>query len=261
MPKLQTVAFLLLSATQLSAESVLWTANGTLGSGSGVLSRTDLPPGSPLELRLTYNDQAIPQFRSGFIDQSIIDYRTEIELRIVITSGIYTWEGFVDSAEFTGPTTFLTTVSPPSERPFLDRLEVNLDSTDNGTFPSFPFRLGNSDAAFQLDLLGQSQSFLGSGISPNDYDLTQIATFTGAIVTGAGNTLPFTIDPSSMVVIFEADEVIAPIAPILTLTTTADSATLSWLSDFRFRYQIESTTDLSSNSWASVEPPLSLIHI
>jgi len=232
MPQLQTLALFVLSAIQLQAETVLWTASGTLGTGTGLFQRQDLPPGAPLQIRVTYDDQAVQQVRSQIFGQTTSDYRTNIQLNITITSGDHTWEGFVDSADSPPlPTTFLTITSTPSPNlNFIDQIQIDLSSEDNGTFPSFPFRLGDSTASFELDLIGNNNTFLDFGISPDDFNLSELGAFTGCIATGVGNALPFTLDPASLVVIFEADESIDPFSPPLSLTTTG-----SWNSiDNRF---------------------------
>jgi len=182
MSKLQTLAFAVLTTASLPAEVVLWTANGTLGSGTGLFSRDDLLPDDPITIRVTYNDQATPDIRGQAVGRTEIDYRTDINLTVTISTDDYTWQGFVESASGLSPTTFVTVTN---------------------TFPLI-----------------------------ESVDITVL---------------------SSLNIIFEADEVVAPIAPVLSLATTSTSAFLSWQSDFRFRYQVESTPSLASPVWTPIE--------
>ena len=248
MPKF--LALILSLTTAAQAEIVLWTTTGALTSGTGVFERADLPPGDPVTIRVTYDDQATQQIRGEALGQIQSDYRTDINLRITITSGENTWEGFVESGDSTGPTTFFTVIAPFQTS---ERADFTIDSIDNGSFPSFPFRLGQSAASIFLDFNGANNAFLGSGISATDIHPEELSSATGTISNGVGNRLSFTIDPTSLEVILEADEIVPPIAPVLSLATTPTTALLSWQSDFRFRYQVESTADLSAPVWDIVE--------
>lgn len=236
--------------TSIQAETVLWKATGNLTTGTGVFLRQDLSPDDPVTIRITYDDQAIPQLRGSALGQLDSDYRTSINLRVILTSGSYTWEGFVESAATTIPTTFLTITNTFQS---LERVQLDISSADNGTFPNFPFRLGESDSSLFLNFRANSRDFLGSGISAGDIHPAELSSATGKISTGVGNNLTFTIEPTSLEVLFEADETITPIAPVLTTSTNSENFILTWQSDFRFRYRVESTSDLSSDTWDEVE--------
>ena len=252
MSKFQALAFFGLLSLSARAETVLWKATGTITEGTGVFFRNDLPPDAPLTIRVTYDDQAIPQNRVNLVFPGRFedDYRTGIDLRVIVTAGSYLWEGFVNSAAATGPTTFHTfTYSYPSA----EAIKLTIDSSDGGTFPSFPFRLGDGFASLKFDLGGSDNTFLDSGIAPLAINLSALSTGTGIISTGVGNDLDFSIDPTSVEILFEADEVIPPTAPIVSASHTSESISLTWQSDFRYRYRVETTDDLSSQAWTEIE--------
>ena len=251
MSKLQTLVSFLLFPLSALAETVLWKATGTLTDGTGVFFRDDLPPDAPVSLRITYRDDAILDPVAVTFGRNDSDYFQDIHLEIEIEIGDYTWKGLVETADKGFPYTFFPKLNDPSPTP--EDLEMRLDSEDQANFSSFPFRLGDSSASIFLDFLGTNSSFLGSGISPNAIDTALLSTATGTISTGVGNDLTFSIDPSSLEILFESDEPVAPIAPVVSASVTSDTVTLSWQSDFRFRYRVESTSDLSSETWDEIE--------
>ena len=246
---LPLITALFLTATAQS-EVVLWKATGALTTGTGVFQRQDLSPDDPVTLRITYDDQATQQVLATVFGRVESAYRTEVSLKVIITAGTYTWEGFVDSATTTDPTTFHTfTFSYASP----EKVKFTVSSTDNATFPTFPYRLAESTSSIFLDFQGTNNTFLDSGISELDIHSEALSSATGKISTGVGNDLSFTIDPASLEVLKEANEVVPPSAPEPSIEAASDSISLSWQSDFRFRYRVESTNDLSAATWDAVE--------
>ena len=250
MPKLLHLAAGLAICTSLHAETVLWKSSGNLTTGTGVFFREDLSPNDPVAIRITYDDQAIQQLRAEALGQVESDYRTNIDLEATITIGSYTWKGIVESATTATPTTFITITKL---FPGAEIVTLTISSVDNGTFSDFPFRLGESTSAITLDFRGANNSFLDSGISADDIHPEELSSATGKITTGVGNDLSFTIDPTSLEVLFEADETIPPVAPVLSASSTTDNFILKWQSDFRFQYRVEATSDLASETWEVVE--------
>lgn len=250
MSKFQALAFLI-SASLAQGETVLWTATGALTGTTGVFLRDDLPSDTPVTIRITYDDQAIPQNRSSFpsLGASENDYRTNLNLSIVITAGSYQWEGFVGSGSTSTPTTFNVRTSNFSA----ETIEINIDSDDSGEFTQFPFRLAESDASIELDLRGANSNFLGFGISPSAIDPTILQTASLQISTGIGNALNASLDPSSFTILFESEEPVEPITPIPSIIINSENLSLFWHSDIRFRYQVEATSDLAATDWTVLE--------
>jgi len=249
--KLQAVGFLALSLAA-PGEIVVWKASGSLDEGNGVLLREDLPAGTPLTIRVTYDDAAIPQNRVNlpFPGRFEDDFRTNIKLGIILTVGNFEWQGFVESASPDAPTTFHTFTF---KYPGAEVIDLTIDTSDNGTFPKFPFRIAEEPARFELSLRGTNNTFLGSGISPSGIELSALSTANGLISNGDGNELSFTLEPSSFEIFLEKDEVLPPVAPMVSSSVSEDSISLSWLSDIRFRYRIEGTSDLSAAQWTELE--------
>ena len=79
-----------------SGEMVLWTASGSVNSTTGSFNAPSLAPDTPVSIRMTYDDRAIPDkpFNESFGRVSS-DYRTDINLTIRITIGESQWEGNV----------------------------------------------------------------------------------------------------------------------------------------------------------------------
>lgn len=247
------LALILCLASGVKAETVLWKANGSLTTGTGLFQRQDLSPDDPVVIRMTYRDDAIQEVTSGlsFGGRIDSDYWQNIDLKITISVGSYTWEGAVVTANRGSPFTFFTRDKVETATP--ESVEVKISTTDQGSFSSFPFRLGQSSASFFLNFLGANSALLGSGISADQIHPEHLSTANGRISTGLGNDLSFTIDPTSLEVLFEADEVTPPIAPPASIFTTSETVILSWQSDSRFRYRVESTPDLFSDLWTEIE--------
>ena len=251
MSKLQTLVFLVILTSPLHAETVLWKATGSLTSGTGVFLRNDLSSDDPVTIRMTYDDGATQDITTNTFGRVDSDYWENIDLQITISTGTYTWEGTVGTADMDSPYTFFTQVKDPF--PTAESLQAKLSTTDQGEFSSFPFRLAESTSSFFLDFRGTNSSLLGSGIRADDIHPEHLATAIGKISTGVGNDLSFSIEPSSLEILFEKDDVILPPAPEPSIAATSGSATLTWQSDFRFRYRVESTANLSAVSWTILE--------
>ena len=251
MSKLQALGFLSLSLTA-SGEIVVWKASGILEERIGIFLQEDLPTDASVTIRVTYDDTAAPQnlvnlpFPGRFED----DFRTDINLKVTLTIGSFEWEGLVESATTDTPTTFQTFTF---NYPGAERIELTIDTADNGSFSKFPFRISAEPASFALSLRGTNNNFLDSGISPSAINLSALSTAAGMISNGIGNELSFTLEPSSFEVFFEKDETLPPIAPMVSGSVSSDSISLTWLSDIRFRYRIEGTSDLSSDQWTEME--------
>ena len=251
MSKLQAVGFLALSVAA-PGEIVVWKASGSLDEGNGVLLREDLAANTQLKIRVTYDDAAIPQNRVNlpFPGRFEDDFRTNIKLGIILTVGNFEWQGFVESASPDAPTTFHTFTF---KYPGAEVIDLTIDTSDNGTFPKFPFRIAEEPARFELSLRGTNNTFLGSGIAPLAIDPSALSSATGIVSNGTGNNLGFTLEPSAFEILFEKDELLPPIAPMVSSVISNNSISLTWLSDIRFRYRIEGTSDLSASGWTTVE--------
>lgn len=251
MSQLQNLVFFSLLTTALQADTVLWKADGTLSSGTGVFLRNDLSPDDPVTIRMTYDDGATQDITTNTFGRIDSDYWQNIDLKITISTGDYTWEGTVETANMGIPYTFFTRVKDPFPTP--ESLEVKLSSVDQGEFSSFPFRLADSTSSFFLDLRGANSSLLDSGIRTDDIHPEHLTSATGKISTGVGNDLSFSINPDSLEVINESEEIIPPVEPKPSIAVTPENVSLTWPSDFRYLYRVESTTDLSSDLWTSLE--------
>ncbi|MDB4438347.1 hypothetical protein N9195_02020 [bacterium] len=238
-----------LAATQ--AETVLWKATGTVDNLGGSFQGQDLSSGDPLELRMTYSDDAEPDLIAEIFGRVESDYRQNINLSLTVTSGNRTWQGAVTSADRGSPRTFFTKITNPFAT--AEFVEITATTLDQATFSSFPFRQDDEAAEISLSFLGANNEFLQGGISVLGFSISNLASATGTLSTGTGNELAFTLDPASLEILFENDEVIIPPVVSISTTVTPDSIALTWLTDIRFSYRVESTSDLEAETWSVVE--------
>lgn len=244
---------ILLSLAPLSqAESILWKATGSITSTSGAFVDDALPNDTKVAIRMTYDDRAVQDVITETFGRVDSDYRTGIDLKIVVTIGNFAWEGFVQTGAEPIPYTFFTKLKDPFPTP--ESIDAVISEPDNGSFNTFPFGLEGGQNSMALNFTGTNSQFLEGGISVGDITLDHLASASGTIKTGpSGNELKFSIAPDSLEILKESDEIVPPTAPIVDISTTTDNVTLSWQSEFRFRYRIESTTDLSADDWNEVE--------
>jgi hypothetical protein len=157
----------------------------------------------------------------------------------------------VNSAESDTPRTFVTRASSFQGT---ERVEMLISSEDNGTFFNFPLRTSARNTLIDLNFTSITNSFLTSGISAASIQPSEITHALGIIQTGStDHQLTFSITPSTIEVLNEADESARPTAPKISSEINGDSISLSWLSDRRFRYRIEGTSKLSADQWVTVE--------
>jgi hypothetical protein len=253
-PKLRALisaAGLFTSCLSLNAETVLWKAKGAITSATGTFQGAAIEPGTEVGIRITYNDQAPPNIFTNVLGRIETEYLTEIELTFEIKVGTRIWKASVNSAESDTPRTFVTKAS---SFPGAERVELLISSEDNGIFLNFPLRTSESNTLIDLNFASATNSFLTSGISAVSIQPREITTALGVIRTGSpNNQLNFSITPSTIEVLNEADELVSPTAPKISSHINGDSISLSWLSDRRFRYRIEGTSDLSAEQWVTVE--------
>lgn len=254
MPKLRALISaigLVTSCLSLEAETVLWKANGAITSATGTFQHAAIESGKKVEIRITYNDQSTPDIFTNILGRIETEYLTEVGLTFEIKVGTRIWKALVNSAESDTPRTFVTRAS---SFPGAERVEMLISSEDNGTFFSFPLRTSERNTLIDLNFSSATNSFLTSGISAASIQPSKITHALGIIQTGStDHQLTFSITPSTIEVLNEADESVRPTAPKISSEINGDSISLSWLSDRRFRYRIEGTSDLSANQWATVE--------
>ncbi|MDB4774644.1 glycerate kinase, partial [Akkermansiaceae bacterium] len=179
------------------------------------------------------------------------EYLTEVELTFEIKVGTRIWTALVNSAESDTPRTFVTRASSFQGT---ERVEMLISSEDNGTFFNFPLRTSARNTLIDLNFTSITNSFLTSGISAASIQPSEITHALGIIQTGStDHQLTFSITPSTIEVLNEADESVRPTAPKISSEINGDSISLSWLSDRRFRYRIEGTSNLSADQWVTVE--------
>lgn len=257
MSKFLTLALLILLISPALAETVLWKATGTLDSGTGVFLRQDLSPGDPVTIRMTYSDQAerreksaIPPGLLGPGRQSTSAFRTGLNLSVTVNVGNYSWEANVENGTESATFSFFV---KEGTLPLPEEVKANIAAGDGGEFPSFPFALNQSANQLSLAFISSNNTFIDSGITATSFSPEFLTSGSGEISTGVGNKLAFTLEPSSLKVLFEEDETITPVAPVLTTSTDSENFILTWQSDFDFRYRVESSFDLSSDTWDEVE--------
>ncbi|MDA7509312.1 hypothetical protein N9022_01110 [bacterium] len=254
MPKLRALISavgLFTSCLSLEAETVLWKANGAITSATGTFQDAAIESGTEVEIRITYNDQSTPDIFTNIVGRIETEYLTEIELTFEIKVGTRIWTALVNSAESDTPRTFVTRAS---SFPGTERVEMLISSEDNGTFFNFPLRTSERNTLIDLNFTSITNSFLTSGISAASIQPSEITHALGIIQTGStDHQLTFSITPSTIEVLNEADGSVRPTAPKISSEINGDSISLSWLSDRRFRYRIEGTSNLSADQWVTVE--------
>lgn len=254
MPKLRALISatgLFTSCLSLEAETVLWKANGAITSATGTFQDAAIESGTKVEIRITYNDQSTPNIFTNILGRIETEYLTEVELTFEIKVGTRIWTALVNSAESDTPRTFVTRASSFQGT---ERVEMLISSEDNGTFFNFPLRTSARNTLIDLNFTSITNSFLTSGISAASIQPSEITHALGIIQTGStDHQLTFSITPSTIEVLNEADESVRPTAPKISSEINGDSISLSWLSDRRFRYRIEGTSNLSADQWVTVE--------
>ena len=251
MSKFRTLVLIFATIAASQAETVLWKATGKVDRLSGSFDGQDLSIGDPLEFRMTHSDDVEPDPVTEVFGRVESDYRENINLKITITSGSRTWKGEVTSANSGSPRTFFTKITNPF--PTAEFVEITATTLDQATFSSFSFRQGDETAEIFLSFLGANNEFLQGGISVLGFSLSNLASATGTLSTGTDNEFDFTLSKDSLEILFEDDEVI----PLPQFTVTAEmspeSIALTWPTDLRFRYRVETTTDLAAETWTVLE--------
>ena len=254
MPKLRALISavgLFTSCLSLEAETVLWKASGAITSATGTFQDAAIESGTKVEIRITYNDQSTPDIFTNILGRIETEYLTEVGLTFEIKVGTRIWKALVNSAESDTPRTFVTRAS---SFPGTERVEMLISSEDNGTFFNFPLRTSERNTLIDLNFTSITNSFLTSGISAASIQPSEITHALGIIQTGStDHQLTFSITPSTIEVLNEADGSVRPTAPKISSEINGDSISLSWLSDRRFRYRIEGTSNLSADQWVTVE--------
>lgn len=242
-------------------EIVLWTASGTVDSATGNFDVPSLSADTPVSIRMTYDDRAIPDKPfNNFLGRVSTDYRTDIDLTIRVTIGEFQWEGNVTTGIsgtanslniFPPPYTLVTDVKSSSSTESFTAL---LHSGDGATFSKFPFQIDEDLLRMNLDFKGPN-TFLDGGIEVFDINHEFINTASGFIrmddtVNETESLLNYTINPDSVSVINLKDE---PFSPEIEFSTPGDDVVLNWRSDPRFSYRIEHTTNPEDAEWTNLE--------
>lgn len=247
-----SLIFFLTTIALSNAESILWKATGSITSTSGAFIDDSLPNAADVTIRMTYDDLAVQDTITETFGRVDSDYRDGIELKIEITIGDLVWEGFVQTGTEGTPYTFFTKIKDPFPTP--ESIDAAVSESDGGSFATFPFGLAGGSNSIALKFTGTNSQFLDGGISAGDINTEHLASASGTIKTGGdGNELKFSINPATVEVLKESDEVLPPTAPRVEISSAGDNVTLSWESEFRFRYRVESTSDLSTAEWDEVE--------
>lgn len=241
-----TLALLSLLVTSLQAEIVLWKASGSITSASETFNDESLPIGSPVSIRMTYNDQSEEVILKSVLGDVESDFRTGIDLTLTIKIGNRTWEGKTVSGISALPHTFFTKVRSFTSTP--ESVTATVDTRDNGSFSSFPLGAPDSPHTIELNFLGP-KTFLGVGIESLEIDPSVITNATGLLKSGSSQ-LQFDIEPASVQVLDLARE---PVPPVINVSTPGNLFRINWRSSPFFTYRIERSLTLHSDSWSTVE--------
>lgn len=233
-----------LTLASSKAETVLWTAQGTVTTATGEFEGPSIE--QAVQIRMTYNDESIAEnpHRNvlGSIDR---EYRQEIDLNIEITIGEQSWIGEVNTAPSALPRTLVT-----EERSFgttSESIEVILDTSDGATITASDS--ANEATELQLEFIG-SQQFLTIGIQSDQLNAEEITSASGSITgTTSSDQLSFTLDPTTVEIITLLP---TPVTPLISAATENNNFIISWLSSQEFSYRIEQTTELEDNDWIPV---------
>lgn len=211
------------------ATEVVWTAQGTVDFSFGSVSEV-APMGEPVEIEFSYDDAAERVPVSGLTNVfDRVEYRTDVDLEIVVRVGENTWRGTVASAPAGGSRTLELLdfhIGCPDD--CQDAFMVLLTSAEAGEFSSFP-GLAGENKAMNLNFRsegpeGGAAFFLTSDqLSCVAAGVTAITKASGSITDGRG-AFNFAIDPKSIRTKLVEDRSLS----ITSISYENEEVTLTW---------------------------------
>lgn len=209
-----------------------------------------------VEIRMTYSDEAtfnndmidIPRSNFASVDT---DHRIDLNLELTVTIGGRTWKGITSTGIPGSPYTFLVRTQNFTGAEFVKPI---VNSQEGGTFSEFSLDAGEGDDQISLTFNGSAITFVGAGIRAADFSVDDLGSAEGFIQSdSSSNQLAFSIDPTTVQILNESDEIVPPVAPTVTASIVQGRAALSWQSDLRFRYRVESSPLLNMTTWNVIE--------
>ena len=208
-----TILFSLFALVTLfsNAAEVEWNATGAVNVVRGEDFLSMAASGDPVTVELRYNNGSEGEvFRQIFdLNDQLFwqqeEYYQSVNLDIVITIGLHTWRGTLESGS-PGPPYTIEVQDVKVAGDTVDRFRLTVAEDDGGSFPLFPGELVATDnPRIQIEF---SDSSVGSDAVPSYLDstdltcvsqsFTRITAARGFISSGSGDIINFTVDPESI---------------------------------------------------------------
>ncbi|MBB23073.1 MAG: hypothetical protein CMN04_09365 [Roseibacillus sp.] len=194
-----------------NAAEVEWNATGAVNVVRGEDFLSMAASGDPVTVELRYNNGSEGEiFRQIFdLNDQLFwqqeEYYQSVNLDIVITIGLHTWRGTLESGS-PGPPYTIEVQDVKVAGDAVDRFRLTVSEDDGGSFPLFPGELVATDnPRIQIEF---SDSSVGSDAVPSYLDstdltcvsqsFTRITAARGFISSGSGDIINFTVDPESI---------------------------------------------------------------
>jgi len=238
---------LMLGLASLSAETVTWTATGSVDSASGGYGSAGVSPGDVALVQFSYNSDAGFTPLKNVLGEVERDYWNGIELTVRVAIGTHFWNGTVETANEGSPYTLFTR----DQSLFAfggEKLEATLSEADNAVFTSFPLSLGAGKDSVKLDFSATGMEFLKNGIASTQVAADQVTAASGVITTEDGaetSTVAFTIHPGTLEIRGDGSSMGGPKVAI---SLGPDTVTLSWQTKDGTGYTVEFANDLDTTS-------------
>jgi hypothetical protein len=194
----------------LAAHPIKWTATGKVTSATAA-AFPGVAVDDAVEVAFSYDSEAIINGLAMVPIGSRYQFKTEfagdIDLKMSVKIGESMWEAALPYSELHDTYALHSLSWDGGGSP--DTLTVLLTSTDNATFPSFPY--GGLNAARRMELILSDKVtpcdlLIGHSLPDGGTDVSQISEASGSIAAGS-DTLRFSLDLASIEVIEEEPKI------------------------------------------------------
>ena len=236
--------------SSLLAHPIKWTATGTVNFLNNTAAYPGVAVGDPVEVAFSYDSEAYIHGLSALqmapgVSHFKAEFADAIDLKMEVKIGQQTWQVALPFSTRGGTAALHSLSWDGGGSP--DTFSVTLTSSDNATFPAFPYAGGNTSRGMGLvfndtespcDLL-DGQSLPGGGT-----DVSQISDASGSITAGL-DAIRFGLDLASITVVEEEPKI-----PI-TIQRTLTGLELKWFGEPGAVYQLLESGNLTDWEFVS----------
>lgn len=215
------IAAAVLVPAALSAHPVKWSGTGKVTFLNNAVAYPGVAVNDPVEVAFSYDSNPVVNGLSALqMLPGVYHFKAEfagnIDLKMSVKIGAQTWEAVLPFSEEDGTHALHSLSWDGGGSP--DTFTVLLSSTDNASFPSFPYAGANAGRRMDMvlnDTTSPCDLLDGQSLPRGGTDLSQITDASGSIAAGF-DTLRFSLDLPSIKVIEEEPKI--PLAFNRTLT-------------------------------------------